>query len=365
MSVKVKYLIIGILFGLMFPVGAIVFELLITDIPLGQLHNNNKLLYMIDTAPIFLGLFAYVGGVHLERSLQALNKQSHLTEELNQTMEALQVKTDAFKNESMLVQDKNEALQDTVSYMDQLISDLYTDVYDFTKDVNGITERSKDVLDKSHNISDKATNASNNLNQVELDLVYISNEISEFSNKLNSITGKTNMQIRSMTEVEDFLSRIMILKEDIESITSAIDLLALNASIEAARAGEHGRGFAVVAGEVKKLSDDSNKSISKMSEEIIELNKRFDVFSRSLISIQEKIKLNNDQLKTINDQVLDFTDRLKEGKSSVDNIQYTSSNQNKDISELNQIILSSSEKMSHINDLLDKTKAFIREKRSL
>jgi methyl-accepting chemotaxis protein len=365
MSVKVKYLIIGTLFGLMFPVGATVFELLITDIPLGQLHSNNKLLYMIDTAPIFLGLFAYIGGVHLDRSLKALNKQSQLTEELNQTMEALQVKTQAFQNESVLVQEKNEALGDTITYMDQLIGDLYTDINDFTKDVSGITNRSQDVLDKSHNISNKARDASTNLNHVEIDLIHISNEISDFSNKLNTITDKTNTQIHSMTEVEGFLSRIMVLKEDIESITSAIDLLALNASIEAARAGEHGLGFAVVAGEVKKLSDDSNKSISKMSEEISDLNNKFDVFSRSLIEIQENIKMNNDQLKAINNQVLDFTDSLKEGKKSVDNIQYISSNQDSDISELNQIILSSSDKMDHINDLLDKTKAFIREKRSL
>ncbi len=81
-SATLRYAVYGALFGLSFPVLSLIFEIIKLHLPwsLGSvlaIHEAHPLLYIIDTAPIFLGLFASIVG----RQQDALNYLNQSLEE--------------------------------------------------------------------------------------------------------------------------------------------------------------------------------------------------------------------------------------------------------------------------------------------
>ncbi|MEU4241453.1 methyl-accepting chemotaxis protein [Actinoplanes sp. NPDC026619] len=64
--------------------------------------------------------------------------------------------------------------------------------------------------------------------------------------------------------------------KEIEEVSRATNILALNAMIEAVRAGDKGEGFAVVADEVRKLADRSRQAANGIGSSIADLTSRLD-----------------------------------------------------------------------------------------
>lgn len=192
------------------------------------------------------------------------------------------------------------------------------------------TERLKEAVeDQKRHVRDNVASASENLaaiseetNAAFQQLLSRSSEIVSLSNNGTELSilaqehaengkGQIHKQTMNMTNIHgsvndisrdvDVLLTISKQMEEIVEIVTGIadqtNLLALNAAIEAARAGESGRGFAVVAGEVRKLSEQTKKSVINVSSLILNTNKQAEELIKSLEKIRVEVKSGDDNMK--------------------------------------------------------------------
>ncbi|MGG0634696.1 globin-coupled sensor protein, partial [Bacillus pumilus] len=167
-----------------------------------------------------------------------------------------QLVLDTFQNEYSKIRDEAEQQQ----------QELHTKITETSNSLASLFSNTTNAVDKLVSKSDEMADMSQAGTQ-------ISAQVEE-----KSIGGKKELEIQqtqmnqidgSMTKIETEIKRLEEIAKQIEQIFGIVtgiaeqtNLLSLNASIESARAGEHGKGFAVVANEVRKLSEDTKKTVS-------------------------------------------------------------------------------------------------------
>lgn len=240
MNVKFRYFLYGFLFGLSFPIMAIALQLYLDKLSLSMgnivmAHRNNPLIYMIDSAPVFLGWFAYIGGVSKARSEKLIAGFKKLSVDLNASNAILNEDADEIFNELLDSTTEIKQLTDEIISGNEIL---------FEKNVNNL--KASEKLESSTSVLQNSTHELIDLNKA----LKLSND-------------------STLEEMEVFKNLIELLSENFLQITavgSEIKTLSINSSIEANKYGVAGKSFSVIARQIKQLSEYINELNGKTQE---------------------------------------------------------------------------------------------------
>lgn len=146
---------------------------------------------------------------------------------------------------------------DTMNVMTQGSMELSATTQQISAAIQGIDS-------STNRLAEKAKDAGNLAEQIKERASKVMEDAKHSVDSSEEIYVEKEEKIMKAIEDSKVVQEITILADTIGSIAEQTNLLALNASIEAARAGEAGKGFSVVADEIRKLAEQSSKSVENI-----------------------------------------------------------------------------------------------------
>lgn len=201
-----------------------------------------------------------------------------LTKNIQNMTDSMKNLINKTKDLSNTVSDSSRQVTSSANTFTEATREISAAIDEIEQGVNQQANDSENCLQQMDRLSKKIENVSQNTLEMEViakdtrvAVVSGTDKMKELEVKTESTNSVINQVVEEIVSLEKKSIAIGNIISVINDIAEQTNLLSLNASIEAARAGDAGRGFAVVADEIRKLADQSAKSVEQIHHIISEI----------------------------------------------------------------------------------------------
>lgn len=206
---------------------------------------------------------------------------------------------------------------------------------------SSVEEVANNAINVSENAEETIRQANNGQKVIEESLNGFLSMTEDFKETKHNISSLLK-EIQNVTTVVSF----------IRDVSEQTNLLALNASIEAARAGEHGKGFAVVANEVRKLSEQTNTSVQKITSTIEKIQQEAKVVDQNSDRMSNQLEERVDKTRDAIDALDQIITRIEDVGGATANIAAIAEEQSAATQDITSRI---NEVLNHVDEIKEVT----------